>query len=151
VRSKSGTSASTAKSRAAHLDRLLDEALEETFPASDPIASHVLNGDGFEPTGGTGGVQVAERRTAPTPVTLANGVTLDYDHSDHVDTHHYAFQVSDEEFEAAFGRIKDAGLPYYADPACRQAGQIYHGKGAHRGTYFRDPDGHLMEILTPAD
>jgi hypothetical protein len=27
-----------ARSKAAHLDELLDEALEETFPASDPIA-----------------------------------------------------------------------------------------------------------------
>jgi hypothetical protein len=45
VRSKSGTSASTAKSRAAHLDRLLDEALEETFPASDPIAISIEKSD----------------------------------------------------------------------------------------------------------
>ncbi|AQW48228.1 hypothetical protein [Streptomyces violaceusniger] len=32
-----------------------------------------------------------------------------------------------------------------------QVGQIYrswHTIG-RRGTYFRDPDGHLMEILTP--
>ena len=45
MRSKSGTSASTAKSRAAHLDRLLDEALEETFPASDPIAISIEKSD----------------------------------------------------------------------------------------------------------
>ena len=31
-----------------------------------------------------------------------------------------------------------------------QAGQIYEGKLGRRGTYFRDPNGHLMEILTPA-
>jgi aconitate hydratase len=57
-----------------------DDAVAETFPASDPIASHVLNGDGFEPTGGTGGVQVAERRTARTPVTLADGTPTELDH-----------------------------------------------------------------------
>ena len=44
-----------------------------------------------------------------TPVILANRVTLDYDHADEVDTHHYAFAVSDEEFEAAFGRILALG------------------------------------------
>src|SRR6202035_1107801 len=71
-----------------------------------------------------------------TPVTLANGVSLDFDHYDHVDEHHYAFQLGDEEFDAAFRRIKDRGITHYADPACR-------------GTYFRDPNGHLMEILTP--
>jgi catechol 2,3-dioxygenase-like lactoylglutathione lyase family enzyme len=86
-----------------------------------------------------------------TPVTLANGVTLDFDHSDDVHENHYAFQVSDEEFGAAFGRIKDAGITYYADPACKQAGQVYSSKNGRRGTYFRDPNGHLMEILTPAN
>jgi catechol 2,3-dioxygenase-like lactoylglutathione lyase family enzyme len=44
--------------------------------------------------------------------------------------------------------IQDRGVTFYADPACRQAGQIYRKRGC-RGTYFRDPDGHLMEILTP--
>ncbi len=84
-----------------------------------------------------------------TPVTLANGVSLDFDHNDHVDEHHYAFQMSGEEFEAAFGRIKAKGITYYADPGCRQAGQVYTSKNGRRGTYFRDPNGHLMEILTP--
>ena len=112
-------------------------------PARDPKASAAF-------LAGILGLPVDPPASHFTPVTLANGVTLDYDHSDHVDTHHYAFQVSDEEFEAAFGRIKDAGLPYYADPACRQAGQVYTSKNGRRGTYFRDPDGHLMEILTPS-
>jgi catechol 2,3-dioxygenase-like lactoylglutathione lyase family enzyme len=84
-----------------------------------------------------------------TPVTLANSVTLDFDQHDNFESHHYAFLVSDEEFDAAFARIQNGGVPFYADPACQRAGQIYRGHG-HRGTYFRDPDGHLMEILTPA-
>jgi catechol 2,3-dioxygenase-like lactoylglutathione lyase family enzyme len=84
-----------------------------------------------------------------TPVTLANKVTLDFDRYDHVDEHHYAFQLSDEEFDAAFGRIGNGGIIYYADPACSQPGEVYVGEGGRRGTYFRDPNGHLMEILTP--
>jgi len=83
------------------------------------------------------------------PVTLANGVSLDFDHHDHVDEHHYAFQLSAEEFEAAFGRIRDRGITYYADLACRQPGQVYASRYGRHGTYSRDPDGHLMEILTP--
>jgi len=85
-----------------------------------------------------------------TPVTLANGVSLDFDHYDHVDEHHYAFQLSDEEFEAAFGRIRDRGITYYADPACRRPGEVYANVSGARGAYFRDPNGHLMEILTPS-
>ena len=83
-----------------------------------------------------------------TPITLANGVTLDYDRAEAFEPHHYAFLVSDEDFDAAFARIRERGVTHYADPACRQEGQIYQGRG-RRGTYFRDPDGHLMEILTP--
>jgi catechol 2,3-dioxygenase-like lactoylglutathione lyase family enzyme len=85
-----------------------------------------------------------------TPVTLANRVTLDYLETESFRANHYAFLVSEEEFDAAFARIRDRGLTYYADPACQQPGQIYHSHGCCRGTYFRDPDGHLMEILTPA-
>ena len=85
-----------------------------------------------------------------TPVMLGNHVTLDYDHADRVEAHHYAFLLGEEEFDAAFARIRDGGITFYADPACRQADQIYHGQGGRRGTYFRDPDGHLLEILTPA-
>jgi catechol 2,3-dioxygenase-like lactoylglutathione lyase family enzyme len=81
-----------------------------------------------------------------TPVTLANRVTLDYDRADDFQAHHYAFLVSEAEFDAAFARIAGADVAYFADPACRQADQIYHGNG-RRGAYFRDPDGHLMEII----
>jgi catechol 2,3-dioxygenase-like lactoylglutathione lyase family enzyme len=84
-----------------------------------------------------------------TPITLANHVTLDYDQDDDFDSHHYAFLVSEEEFDAAFARISSGGITFFADPACQQPGQIYRSRG-RRGTYFRDPNGHLMEILTPA-
>ncbi|MGH3190024.1 MAG: VOC family protein [Streptosporangiaceae bacterium] len=85
-----------------------------------------------------------------TPITLTNSVTLDYDQIEDFDSHHYAFLVSEEEFEAAFARIQDSRITFYADPACQQSGQIYRNKNGRRGTYFRDPNGHLMEILTPA-
>ena len=112
-------------------------------PAADPKASAQF-------LAGILGIEVGPPVSHFTPVTLANRVTLDYDQSDHVDQRHYAFMVGADEFEAAFGRIKDAGLTYYADPACRRPGQIYDHAGGNRGVYFRDPDGHLMEILTPA-
>ncbi len=110
-------------------------------PARDPEASA-----GF--LAGILGLPVDPPVAHFTPVTLANHVTLDYDQHDEPESHHYAFLVSDEDFDAAFDRITERGVSFYADPACRQAGQIYRKRGC-RGTYFRDPDGHLMEILTP--
>ena len=112
-------------------------------PARDPKASARFLADIL-------GVEVGAPVSHFTPVTLDNHVTLDYDQADEVIPHHYAFAVSDAEFEAAFGRIRDAGISYYADPGCRQPGQVYASKNGNRGTYFRDPDGHLMEILTTA-
>jgi catechol 2,3-dioxygenase-like lactoylglutathione lyase family enzyme len=110
-------------------------------PAQDPRASADF-------LAGILGVKVGPPVAHFTPVTLDNGVTLDYDAADKVDAHHYAFLVSAEEFEAAFARIRDAGITYYADPGCRRAGEVYAGKNGSTGTYFRDPNGHLMEILT---
>ncbi|MET7853652.1 VOC family protein [Streptomyces avermitilis] len=86
-----------------------------------------------------------------TPVTLANQVSLDYDQLDDFEPHHYAFVVSEQEFDAALARIQHGGITHYGDPACQEIGQIYRSKHTmgRRGAYFRDPDGHLMEILTP--
>jgi aconitate hydratase len=57
-----------------------DEAVAESFPASDPVATHVPNGEGHEPQGGTGGTQVADRKRTTTPVTLADGTETELDH-----------------------------------------------------------------------
>ncbi|PYC69531.1 glyoxalase [Streptomyces tateyamensis] len=84
------------------------------------------------------------------PVATANGVALDFASvpgGQPIATQHYAFLVSDAEFDAAFRRIEEAGLTYYADPFMRQPGEINHHHGG-RGVYFQDPVGHGMELLT---
>jgi catechol 2,3-dioxygenase-like lactoylglutathione lyase family enzyme len=83
------------------------------------------------------------------PVATANGVTLDYAAipAESITMQHYAFLVSDPEFDAAFGRIQQAGITYWADPHMKQPGEINHHHGG-RGVYFLDPAGHGMEIIT---
>jgi catechol 2,3-dioxygenase-like lactoylglutathione lyase family enzyme len=81
------------------------------------------------------------------PVAVANGVTLDYVDAENIRSMHCAFLVSEEEFDAAYGRIREAGITYYADPHRHQPGEINHLYGG-RGVYFDDPDGHNMEIIT---
>ncbi|MET8676987.1 VOC family protein [Streptomyces sp. NPDC004647] len=83
------------------------------------------------------------------PVATSNGVTLDFANTDRdpITPQHYAFLVSEGDFDAIFQRIQQAGITYYADPAMRRPGQINRRDGG-RGTYFLDPDGHSMEILT---
>jgi catechol 2,3-dioxygenase-like lactoylglutathione lyase family enzyme len=83
------------------------------------------------------------------PIETSNGVTLDFMDSDadQIVPQHYAFLVSEEDFDAIFTRIQDAGITYYADPAHREAGRINRRDGG-RGAYFDDPNGHNLEIIT---
>jgi aconitate hydratase len=57
-----------------------DESLEDSFPASDPVSTHHANGEGHEPSGGTGGTPMADRRQTLAPVTLADGTDTELDH-----------------------------------------------------------------------
>ena len=95
------------------------------------------------------GVAVGRQNGPFLPIQLDNGVTLDYADSADVRSQHYAFLVDDEEFDAAFGRIKAAGIAYYADPVHRSPGELNDYNGG-RGCYFDDPDGHNMELMTRA-
>lgn len=81
-------------------------------------------------------------------VALDNGVTLDFQHSDEeIPIEHYAFLVSESEFDAIFARIRARGLRYWADPMHQQPLEINHNDGG-RGLYWNDPDGHYLEIIT---
>jgi len=81
-------------------------------------------------------------------VQLDNRVTLDFIQTDaDLVIEHYAFLVSEEEFDQIFGRIQARELPFWADPAHQQPGRINHHDGG-RGVYWNDPDGHYLEIIT---
>ncbi len=83
------------------------------------------------------------------PVETSNGVTLDFMDAGSGDVHaqHYAFLVTESEFDAIFERIRQAGLTWWADPHHQQAGEVNHNDGG-RGLYFEDPSGHNLEIIT---
>ena len=81
------------------------------------------------------------------PVKVNDTLTLDFDNSDQFQSHHYAFHVSDEEFDAIFDRIKAEDLRYGSGPFESENMQINNRRGG-RGVYFKDPDGHMLELLT---
>ena len=81
------------------------------------------------------------------PVRVSETLTLDFDNWDHFEMHHYAFRVSDAEFDAIFSRIKEAGMPYGSGPFSQEDMQTNNRRGG-RGVYFKDPNGHLLELLT---
>ncbi len=81
-------------------------------------------------------------------VEADNGVSLDFlTCEDPFEIQHYAFLVSEAEFDAIFGRLLDREQPYWADPHRHVPGEINTHDGG-RGVYFLNPDGHVLEIIT---
>jgi len=82
-------------------------------------------------------------------VGLSNGVTLDFATVpvDSITPQHYAFLISEEEFDAAYAQIRERGIEHYADPHRKRPGTINRNDGG-RGVYFMDPAGHAMELIT---
>lgn len=81
-------------------------------------------------------------------VQVDNDVSLDFA-DDHGPVHpqHYAFLVDEGRFDEIFGRIRERGLAYWADPFRNRPGEVNHNDGG-RGVYWEDPSGHFLEIIT---
>lgn len=62
-------------------------------------------------------------------VALDNGVSLDFANAEGpIQPQHYAFLVSEADFDAVLGRLKDRGLDYWADPRGSRPGEINHNE-----------------------
>lgn len=84
------------------------------------------------------------------PVRINDALTLDFDDRREVVHHHYAFVVSDEEFDGIFGRVLAEGITYGSGPADERTNmEINHRQGG-RGVYFDDINGHSIELMTRA-
>ncbi len=81
------------------------------------------------------------------PVQVNDALTLDFDERGDFESHHYAFRISDAEFDAIFERVNAEGIAYGSGPRSRTDMEINHRRGG-RGVYFEDPNGHVLEILT---
>ena len=81
------------------------------------------------------------------PVKVNDALTLDFDNATDFDSHHLAFKVSDEEFDAIFGRVRAEGIPYGSGPWSLGDMKTNDWNGG-RGVYFKDPNGHVLELLT---
>ena len=84
----------------------------------------------------------------PFAVVQVGETSLDFvETDDKIMQRHFAFLVSEKEFDEIFSRILDRKLPHWADPFRREPGRINHWDDG-RGVYFDDPNGHLLEIIT---
>jgi catechol 2,3-dioxygenase-like lactoylglutathione lyase family enzyme len=82
------------------------------------------------------------------PVRVNDTLTLDFaDAAGSIASHHYAFHVSDAEFDAILQRVKAAGLAFGSTPWSLEDGKLNDWNGG-RGFYFKDLDGHIFELMT---
>ena len=81
------------------------------------------------------------------PLQVSDSITLDFDNRDTFESHHYAFRVNDEDFDATLARIQAENIVYGSLPTSQDDMQINTRRGG-RGFYFRDRDGHSWELLT---
>jgi len=110
-------------------------------PAKDKIASAEFFAAVFGLTVKSGPGYFAQ-------VQVNESLTFDFaDEPGPAESHHYAFHVSEEEFEAIFSRVTARGIPYGSEPHSHTDGRI-NTRQDGRGFYFEDPNGHLLEVMT---
>lgn len=84
----------------------------------------------------------------PFAIVQVGDTSLDFiESSGKIAAQHYAFLVTELEFDEIFARIRERALTYWADPAQKKRGEINVWDGG-RGVYWEDPNGHLLEIIT---
>jgi catechol 2,3-dioxygenase-like lactoylglutathione lyase family enzyme len=109
-------------------------------PAKDKLASAEFFAEIF-------GLAVKPSQGYFAQVQVNEHLTFDFDDNPEPQRQHYAFHISDAEFEAIFERVKAKGIPYGSSPFNHTDGQIYTRRGG-RGFYFEDTNGHLLEVMT---
>jgi catechol 2,3-dioxygenase-like lactoylglutathione lyase family enzyme len=109
-------------------------------PAKDKLASAKFFAEIFGLTVKPGDGYFAQ-------VQVNDSLTFDFADEEEPQSHHYAFHISDAEFEAIYERVKAKGLTYGSGPYNHTDGKIYTRRGG-RGFYFEDPNGHLLEVMT---
>jgi catechol 2,3-dioxygenase-like lactoylglutathione lyase family enzyme len=81
------------------------------------------------------------------PVRVNKSLTLLFDSDSKFESHHLAFHVSNREFDAILRRVKKAGIAFGSAPWSLDDGKL-NDWGGGRGVYFRDPNGHVLELMT---
>jgi catechol 2,3-dioxygenase-like lactoylglutathione lyase family enzyme len=119
---------------------VLDHTL---VPAKDKAASAEFFAEIF-------GLKVKPNQDLFAQVQINDSLTFDFDDNPEPPRQHYAFHISEQEFDAILARVKAKGLPYGSGPFSHTDGQIYTRRGG-RGFYFEDPNGHLLEVMTVAE
>ncbi len=80
-------------------------------------------------------------------VQVANNVSLYFVDVEALHPQHYAFLVTEFDFDEIMSRIQQRDLVHWADPFQRIPGEVNTLDGG-RGVYWEEPSGHLLEAIT---
>lgn len=80
-------------------------------------------------------------------VKVNSTLTPDFQAQHRFSSMHYAFKVSEQQFDDIFSRIKAENIRYGSGPGSLDDGEINNLYGGH-GLYFKDPNDHVLEIIT---
>lgn len=80
-------------------------------------------------------------------IRVNDTLCLDFDNRDKFESNHYAFKASEQEFDEILERLQAENIKYGSEPGESDDMKINHHYGG-RGVYFRDQNGHLLEVLT---
>ena len=120
-------------------------------PAKDKLASAQLFAEIF-------GLEVKPLEGRFAQVPIDDDLTIDFADDEHtrdilhfvpeqLESHHYAFYVTEGEFDGIFERVKAKGLVYGSGPTTDTDGRVGERRGG-RALYFREHNGHLLEVMT---
>src|SRR3990172_8221786 len=122
------------RSMTIHLDHTI-------VPAKDKTAAAQFFAEIF-------GLKVKPGRGYFAQVQVNESLTLDFaDETEPWRSHHYAFHISEAEFEDIWSRVKAKQLPHGSGPAEHTNGRTYTRRGG-RGVYFEDPARHPLHGMT---
>lgn len=80
-------------------------------------------------------------------VHVNDTLTLDFADETKFDRLHYAFKTSEAEFDEIIARLKADKAAFGSGPGSPEDLKIGRRNGG-KNCYFRDPSGHLLQILT---
>jgi hypothetical protein len=81
------------------------------------------------------------------PVYVNEGLTLDFDEMPDPPKQHFAFRVTQAEFDAILARLVKEGIAYRSTPMGPVDNRVNRSHGGSIA-YWSEPDGHAWEILT---
>ena len=81
------------------------------------------------------------------PVRVNESLGLDFQTRERFESHHYTFYVGEQEFDDIFARVEAEGVPYGSGPYSVDDMKTGTRDGG-RFVYFRDLDGHVIEVMT---